>query len=180
MRLLASVVVVLAVSGLPAAAQPPVARPVSPPATPGGQQAVQPANIGAAAQDGEQPPTEAFLEVPIYPTADYLGSFDAGGHGQRYYLFGTTQAFAKIVAYYQTVLKQRGELVFDDPAVHMFEVGRFREEDVAFPPGVTVKNYAWGGAPGYLNPKPGATPLSYPTIIQIVPPPGGIGGRPKR
>ena len=62
----------------------------------------------------------------------------------------------------------------------MFEVGRFREEDVAFPPGVTVKNYAWGGSPGYLNPKPGVTPLSYPTVIQIVPPPGGVGGRPRR
>ena len=53
----------------------------------------------------------------------------------------------------------------------MFEVGKFREADVAFPPGVTVKDYTWGGSPGYTNPKPGATPAFFPTVIQIVPPP---------
>ena len=50
----------------------------------------------------------------------------------------------------------------------MFEVGRFREESMAFPPGVTVKDYTWGGAGGYLNPKAGAQPERFPTIIQIV------------
>ena len=33
-------------------------------------------------------PTEATLGVPIYPGAEFVGSFDAG-RGQRYYLFGT-------------------------------------------------------------------------------------------
>ena len=28
----------------------------------------------------------------------------------------------------------------------MFEVGRFREETMAFPPGVTVKDWTWGGS----------------------------------
>ena len=58
--------------------------------------------------------------------------------------------------------------MFDAPATHMFEVGRFREESMAFPPGVTVKDYTWGGAGGYLNPKAGAQPERFPTIIQIV------------
>jgi hypothetical protein len=32
-----------------------------------------------------------------------------------------------------------------------------------------VKDYTWGGSPGYLNPKRGAEPARYKTIIQIVP-----------
>ena len=67
------------------------------------------------------------------------------------------------------MLKQKGDLVFDEPPVHMFEVGRFREDTMVFPPGVTVKDYTWGGLQGYLNPKPGAQPSRLPTIIQIVP-----------
>jgi hypothetical protein len=42
------------------------------------------------------------------------------------------------VKYYQGALKNKGILVFDAPAVHVFEIGRFREETMAFPPGVTV------------------------------------------
>jgi hypothetical protein len=113
-------------------------------------------------------PTDATLGLPIYPSAEFLGSYDAG-RGQRYYLFGTNAPFAQIVDYYKTVLKQRGELVFDEPPIHMFEVGRFREELMAFPPGVAVKDYAWAGALGYLHPKPGAEPTRFRTVIQIVP-----------
>ena len=51
----------------------------------------------------------------------------------------------------------------------MFEIGRFREETMAFPPGVTVKDYTWGNLKGYLNPKPGAQPERFPTVIQMVP-----------
>jgi hypothetical protein len=104
------------------------------------------------------------------PNAQFLGSYDAGGAGQRFYLYGTVQRFAEVVNYYKTVLKQKGELVFEVPATHMFEVGKFREEDVAFPPGVTVKDYTTGGSPGLPNPKFGATPDAFPTVIQIVPP----------
>ena len=71
------------------------------------------------------------------------------------------------------MLKQRGELVYDEPPIHMFEVGRFREETMAFPPGVTVKDYGWAGSLGYLNPKRGAEPARFKTIIQIVPAPAG-------
>lgn len=116
----------------------------------------------------EAAPTEALLGVPVYPAAKFLRSFDAG-QGQRYYLFGTTQPFGEVVLYYRNQLRQRGDLVYDEPPVHMFEVGRFREESMAFPPGVTVKDYTWGGKPGYLVPVPGANPSHYPTIIQIVP-----------
>jgi hypothetical protein len=119
-----------------------------------------------AAQSGD--PTEQTLGMPIYPGAQFIASYDAG-KGQRYYLFGINTDFAQIVAYYRTTLKQKGDLVFDAPAIHMFEVGRFREETMAFPPGVTVKDYGPDG--GYLNPKRGAEPPKFRTIIQIVPGP---------
>ena len=117
-------------------------------------------------------PSEASLGLPIYPSAEYIASYDAG-RGQRYYLFGTNAPFAQIVEYYKSVLKQRGELVFDEPPIHMFEVGRFREETMAFPPGVSIKDYGWAGSLGYLNPKRGAEPSRFKTIIQIVPSPAG-------
>lgn len=106
----------------------------------------------------------------MYPAAQFITSYDAG-KGQRYYLYGTTAAFADIVQYYKTALKQRGELVFDQPAIHQFDIGRFREETMAFPPSVTVKDYTWGGTGGFLNPKRGAQPARFPTIIQVVPNP---------
>ena len=109
------------------------------------------------AQPGE--PTEATLGVPIYPGSQFIVSYNAG-RGQRYYLFGTNADFAQAVTFYRTALKQRGELVYEEPPIHMFDVGRFREETMAFPPGVTVKDYTWAGSAGYLNPKRGADPAA--------------------
>ena len=51
----------------------------------------------------------------------------------------------------------------------MFDVGRFREESMAFPPSVTVKDYTWGGKGGYLNPMPRRPAGALPDVIQIVP-----------
>ena len=142
--------------------QQPATRPATTPSTappPADKVAVEPA---------ETAPTAAQLGVPIFPGAKFLKSYDAG-QGQRYYLFGATASFAELVMYYRKQLKEGGDLVYDEPPVHMFEVGRFREESMAFPPGVTVKDYTWGGGRGYLVPTPGANPSRYPTIIQIVP-----------
>jgi hypothetical protein len=136
---------------------PPKPTPAAPPTAPGPEPAI---------------PTEASLGLPIYPKAQFIASYDAG-RGQRFYLFGTASRFLEVVAYYRTALKQKGELVFDAPATHMFEVGRFREESMAFPPGVTVKDYTWGNSEGYPNPKPGGQPARFPTVIQIVALPEG-------
>ena len=113
-------------------------------------------------------PTEASLGTPIYPGAEFVTSFDAG-KGQRYYLFGTNASFLEVVNYYKTILKQKGELIYEEPAIHQFDTGRFKEETMAFPPSVTVKDYTWGGSAGYLNPKRGKQPARFKTIIQIVP-----------
>lgn len=115
-------------------------------------------------------PTEATLGVPIYPTAQFLASYDAG-KGQRYYVFGTTAPYTDLVTYYKAMLKTRGDEVFAQPPTYMFQVGRFRDETMAFPPGVTVKDWTWNGSPGYANPDPAGQPTRFPTIVMIVPPP---------
>jgi hypothetical protein len=118
----------------------------------------------------EAAPADGALGVPVYPNAVFLTSYDAG-RGQRYYLYGATASYAEIVAYYRTLLKNRGNTVFDTPPTHIFEVGRFTESTMAFPPSVTVKDYTAGLSGGYLNPRPGAKPERFPTVIQIVPVP---------
>jgi len=140
---------------------PPPAQPTAPPAAP--QQVAPPAAPGA-----NEVPTEATLGVAIYPGAEFIASYDAG-RGQRYYLFGTNGSFVEIVNYYKNVLKQKGELIFEEPAIHQFEIGRFKEETMAFPPSVTVKDYTWGGSAGYLSPKRGKPPVRFKTVVQIVP-----------
>ena len=81
--------------------------------------------------------------------------------------------FAALVKYYQSALKTKGTLVFDAPAVHVFEVGRFREETMAYPPGVTIKDYTWNNSAGYQNPEKTGKPPRFPSIIQIVAVPPG-------
>jgi hypothetical protein len=97
--------------------------------------------------------------APIYPSAVYLTSYDAG-RGQRFYIFGSTVPYAELVAYYKTVLKQKGDELFEAPPTHQFETARFRDEAMAFAPSVTIKDYTYGGSAGYPNPKPDATPAA--------------------
>jgi hypothetical protein len=158
--------------------QQPVPRPFpkpgeTPPPAPAPQPPTRPAPVAPqkpVTAPSETAPTQETLGLPVYPGAQFLASYDAG-RGQRYYLFGTNATFAEIVAYYKTYLKDGGERVYDEPPVHLWEVGRYKEETMAYPPGITVKDYAWGGSKGWLNPKPNANPARFVTIIQIVPAP---------
>ncbi len=149
----------------PAAPPPPATKPGAPPTA---APATPPVTTPRPEKPAEAPPSEAVLGVPVYPGAQFIASYDAG-RGQRYYIFGTTAAFVDLVGYYKTVLKRNGNMVFDVPATHTFEVGRFRDETMAFPPGVTVKDYQTEVSAGFPNPKPGGTPARFPTLIQIVP-----------
>ncbi len=139
----------------------PPAPPPTAPAAPAEAPATQPA-VPAGAPD---------LGVPLYPSAVYLTSYDAG-RGQRFYLFGVSLSYAEAVQYYRTVLKQRGDQLFESPPTHQFETARFNDNTMAFPPSITVKDFTWGGSAGYLNPHAGSQPERFPTIIQVVPPPG--------
>lgn len=123
---------------------------------------------GAPKPASDQPPSEATLGVPIYPGSQFITSYDAG-RGQRYYIFGSASSFVDLVNYYRAVLKQKGEMVFEVPATYEFDVGKFNEDTMAFPPGVTIKDYQSEVSQGYPNPKPGGQPARFPTLIQIVP-----------
>ena len=149
-------------------------QPAPPPAPPTPTAPTAPQTAIVPPPPDPDSPTEADLGMPLYPTARFLTSYDAG-RGQRYYLFGATAPFEDLVDYYQAMLKERGHRVFDEPPTHVFEVGRFRESSMAFPPGVTVKDYTWGGSGGYLSPAHGTTPDRYPSVIQIVPAPTSPG-----
>jgi hypothetical protein len=127
-----------------------------------------PPPVATPAPNTTAAPTETMLGIPIYPGAQFIKSYDAG-RGQRFYLFGSTASFVDLVAYYRTTLRQKGDLVFDVPATHEFLVGRFREETMAYPPGVTIKDFQSEVSQGYPNPKPGGQPARFPTIIQFVP-----------
>jgi hypothetical protein len=116
----------------------------------------------------EAAPTEVMLGVPVYPGAQFIASYNAG-RGQRYYIFGTSATFVDLVTYYRNALKQKGELVYEVPATHEFDVGKFDEDRMAFPPGVVIKDYQSDVSQGYPNPKPGGQPARFPSLIQIVP-----------
>jgi hypothetical protein len=73
------------------------------------------------------------------------------------------------VTYYRTLLKQRGDLLYEVPATHAFDIGRFDGDTMAFPPGVTIKDFQSELSRGFPNPKPGGEPERFPTVIQIVP-----------
>ena len=155
----------------PPAPQPfprPGGQPARPAAPPPEATAPAPAATPQSPATADGAPTPESLGVPVYPGAQFLASYDAG-RGQRYFLFGSAATFVEVVTFYRTTLKQRGELVFDAPATHEFDVGRFREETMAFPPGVTVKDFQSQVSQGYPNPRPGGQPAQFPTIIQIVP-----------
>jgi hypothetical protein len=113
-------------------------------------------------------PDAATLGVPLYPGAQFIASYDAG-LGQRFYLYGSSASFVTLVGYYRNVLKTRGELVFEAPATHQFDIGRFREQTMAFPPSVTIKDFESAVSKGYPNPRVGVDPERFPTVIQIVP-----------
>ena len=145
------------------------ARPAPPPPTTSAPASQQPAAPPAVSQaPAEAAPTDATLGIPIFPNAQFITSYNAG-RGQRYYIFGTAASFVDLVNYYRTTLKQRGELTYEVPATHEFDIGKFDEDRMAFPPGVVIKDFQSDVSQGYPNPKPGGQPARFPTIIQIVP-----------
>jgi hypothetical protein len=149
----------------------PQQQPPPRPAVPTPQSPAAPAAPAAQAPREPNAPDAATVYFPVYPTAQFITSYDAG-RGQRYYIYGTTAPFAELVTYYRTQLREKGDQVFEQPLTHMFSIGRFREETMAFPPGVTIKDWTAGGSQGYPNPKGAAAqPARFPSIIMIVPPP---------
>ena len=185
MRLALAAVVIAVASATPSLAQAPrpfpgagaapdpprAAAPSQTPAPAAAKPAPAPTTTSAPKAQPVDPangPPTATVVFPIFPGAQFLGSYNAG-MGQRYYLYGTRNVYLDVVTFYRDVLKDRGTEVFTAPATHMFQQ-RFREETMAFPPGVTVKDWTYQSK-GYPNPRAGVQPERFPTVIMIVPPP---------
>ena len=126
--------------------RPPPPPPAPPPATPPAPPPAAPPRLRRRADDAARRPHARRADLS--GRAVHLTSYDAG-RGQRFYLFGSTASFAGSRDVLPEALKQSGELVFDAPATHEFLVGRFREETMAFPPGVTIKDYKSAISQGY-------------------------------
>lgn len=130
---------------------------------------------GAAPRPAEQPAAEPRArevvappaDAPVYPTAELIDSFDAG-QGQRYYLYGSNASFADVVTYYKNLLKNGGREIYKTPGLQQFDLGRYQEDQMAYPPSVVVKDYVSAGSLGYLAIN-GTTEKRFKTIIQIVP-----------
>lgn len=163
-------------SGQPPVVQTPPAKPVAPKTEPAKPETKSPANVLSLPQEAAAPPagapTAATLGAPIYPTSEFLESFDAG-RGQRYYLFGTNAAFTDIVGYYKTIMKNGGRTILDAPAMQQWDLAKFQDQTMAYPPSIVVKDYASGGSTGYLF-VDGTKEKRFKTVIQIVPAPTPI------
>ena len=100
----------------------------------------------------------------------FLASYDAG-RGQRYYLFGTNAGFLEIVNYYRTALKQKGELVYEEPRRPPVRHRQVQGRD----DGVPAERDGEGLHVGRLRRLPQSEarrqPARFKTIIQIVPVP---------
>lgn len=158
MMILGMCALAINVAGVAAAGQAQSNPPVPRPFPTVGQGSTRP-----AAQAAPDP----SLGLPVYPAAHFLETFDAG-KGQQYHLYGTDAPFADIVNYYKSSLKNGGRVIFQGPLMHQFDLGRFQEQTMAYPPSVVVKDYTWNGSEGYLHVS-GTLSTRYKTIIQIVP-----------
>jgi hypothetical protein len=129
-----------------------------------------PASVTPAAPSAPAMPSTPLLPttVPLYPSAEFLDAFDAGT-GQRYYLYGTNQPYADIVAYYRTTLKTGGHEIYKAPGMYQFDLGKYQEDTMAYPPSVVIRDYVSENSPGYLF-VTGTSEKRFRTVIQIVPP----------
>lgn len=168
---LTAVFVASALWAVPALAQTAVPPP-RPAPFPGAGTPPAAASTSAVPEDAQpvQANTSA-LGVVIYPAAVFLETIDAG-MGQQYHIYGVNAPYADIVAYYRTTLKNGGRVLFQAPAMHQWDLGRFQEQSMVYPPSVVVKDYLWNGSEGYPHVS-GSTITRYRTIIQVVPAPTG-------
>ena len=173
MKNLAIVVLGSLLMSSPAWAQntpPPTTPPPVPKPFPGAAQTPpdgKPADKAAATAKPQTGPEAQPGATPIHPRAELLDTFDAG-RGQQYIIYGSDLPYVTIVDYYKKLLRTGGNEIFRTPAMHRFDLGRFDDETMAYPPSIVVKDYTWNGSPGYLH-VDGSAEKRYRTIIQVVP-----------
>lgn len=156
----AALLLVALASATLAAQTPPRPRPFPGTAPPAAETQTRPPQGQPAAA------ADPVTGVPVYPGAQLLGTFNANPN-QPFFVYGTSAAYATVVEFYRTALKDRGRQLFDGP-MHQFDLGRFRRETMTLQPAVTVKDYTWNGREGYVH-VTGRQIVKYPTVIQVVP-----------
>ena len=103
-------------------------------------------------------PTEATLGFPIYPTSQFIASYDAG-RAQRYYIFGSTAPFNDLVSSTdrQTIQFPAGHIGLAVgskaqrelwPQVCEWLAVRSEKTDIAQPAAEQVRGLADRGSPG--------------------------------
>ena len=123
--------------------------------------------LPATASPQQQAPAAGGVEQYVFPGAEFIAAYDASRGHQKYHLYGTNTPYADVVAHYRTTLRGRNNEVFRTPPIHQFDLGRFDENTMSYPPSVVVKDYTWNGSTGYLH-AAGTTEKRYRTIVQIV------------
>jgi hypothetical protein len=152
---------------------PPTVPPPVPKPFPGAVQAPADSKpTGKTEKPSAPDPTRPVINAqpgntPIHPRAELLDAFDAG-QGQQYIVYGADLPYVTVVDYYKQLLRTGGTEIFRAPAMHRFDLGRFDENTMAYPPSIVIKDYTWNGSPGYLHIN-GSTEKRYRTIIQVVP-----------
>ncbi len=104
----------------------------------------------------------------MYPDAEFLDSYDAG-RGQRYFVYGVNATFDTVAAYYKQALKNGGKEIYPAPRMVIFELASFKDDRMAYPPSVVIKDYSTTAPAGYLFVR-GSAEKRFQTVIQVVPP----------
>jgi hypothetical protein len=115
----------------------------------------------------QQPPAAAGVDQYVFPGAEFIATYDAGKGHQQYHLYGTNTSYSEVVAHYRNTLRGRNDEVFRTPPTYQFDLGRYDDNNMSYPPSVVVKDYTWNGSAGYLH-VAGTTEKRYRTIVQIV------------
>ena len=143
---------------VPAAHPPP---PAAPPPSPPARRRHRRARRRADARSADRPDRSHRSACPVYPER---AVHHVVRRGSRSALLSVRASapFVEVVTFYRTALKQKGDVLFETPPTHQFETGRFRDETMAFPPSVTIKDYTFGGSAGLSQSEAGRTAAALP------------------
>jgi len=133
--------------------------------------AARAAGLRAAAGDegaGELTPQKPRSGCRFFPGAQFITSYDAG-RGQRYYIFGTAGVVCRTRGLLSDRAQQKGELVYEVPATHEFDVGKYREETMGFRGRDESRTSVGDLARDIPILNRGRTACKISTLIQIVP-----------
>jgi hypothetical protein len=87
------------------------------------------------------------LGCALFPQLRLLETYDAGS-GQKYFILARTRRTSRSCSSNRTSLRTGGREIYraPAPAMQQFDLGRFQEETMAYPPSVVVKDYGGSSA----------------------------------